>query len=35
MLTVPVDHRCRPEDVCRVAEVLTAFAAKSATRAAA
>ena len=27
ILTVPVDHRCRPEDVRRVAEVLGAFAA--------
>jgi len=26
ILTVPVDHRCSPDDVRRVAEVLTAFA---------
>jgi hypothetical protein len=26
MLTLPVDHRCRPRDVRRIAEVLGAFA---------
>ena len=35
MLTVPVDHRCGPEDVRRIAEVLMAFAAEAATPAAA
>ena len=35
MLTVPVDHRCGPDDVRRIAEVLRAFAAEAATRAAA